>query len=203
MKKYRYRESLPDLLMSSSAVVFLLVYSFAVAAQEDFEKGRQLFEKGQLAAAQQFFESVMKGDPQHAEAAWYLGRICFVGEEYDQAIAWFEKAVQIDGANAAYHLWLGRGYGYRAMRASVWRQFFLARKVRAHFERAVELDPHNVEARADLMAYYLKAPGILGGSLEKARSQAEEIKKRDAERGREAAEMIAEAEGHSVQPKSD
>jgi len=63
------------------------------------------------------------------------------------------------------------------MRSSVLIQPFLALKVKQHFERAVELNPDNLDARADLKEYYEKAPGFLGGSVEKARQQAEEIAK--------------------------
>jgi hypothetical protein len=76
------------------------------------------------------------------------------------------------------------------MRANILRQPFLAWKVKEHFERAVTLDPGNLAARADLMEYYLKAPGFLGGSEEKARAQAAEIAARDAQQGLQAWRMI-------------
>jgi len=39
----------------------------------------------------------------------------------------------------------------------------LAKKVRASFERAVELDGSNVQARSDLAEFYMEAPGVMGG----------------------------------------
>jgi tetratricopeptide (TPR) repeat protein len=52
-----------------------------------------------------------------------------------------------------------------------------------HLQKAVELDPANVEARVSLAGYYLNAPSIAGGSKKKARQQAEEIVKYDEVRG--------------------
>jgi hypothetical protein len=69
------------------------------------------------------------------------------------------------------------------MQASIGEQFFLARKIRTHFERAVEVNPDNIAAQFDLMEYYLQAPAYLGGSAAKARSQAEEISKLDGKAG--------------------
>jgi tetratricopeptide (TPR) repeat protein len=115
-----------------------------------------------------------------APSAFALGGAAFDAQRYDQAIAWFEKAVQLDEANSDYHLWLGRAYGHEAQRSAVWRQPSLALKVKAHFERAVELNPDNLAARADLQEYYEKAPVILGGGAEKAHQQAQEIAKRKA-----------------------
>lgn len=106
------------------------------------------------------------------------GRQAFERHEYDRAIEWFEKAVQLDEQNSDFHLWLGRAYGHQALRSHVLKQPFLALKVKEHFERAVELNPDNLAARADLQEYYEKAPGFLGGSNDKARQQAEEIARR-------------------------
>ncbi len=50
---------------------------------------------------------------------------------------------------------------------------------RAEFERAVQLDPTNVPARVDLAQYYTEAPAIMGGGLDKARQQAEQVAKYD------------------------
>jgi Flp pilus assembly protein TadD len=51
----------------------------------------------------------------------------------------------------------------------------LAGKVRGEFERAVQLNPKDVEARLDLAEFYIAAPGIVGGGDDKARAQAKSI----------------------------
>ena len=40
------------------------------------------------------------------------------------------------------------------------------------FERAVELGPSNLEALSDVFEYYLQAPGMVGGGLDKAENVA-------------------------------
>jgi tetratricopeptide (TPR) repeat protein len=70
---------------------------------------------------------------------------------------------------------LGRIYGEKADRAGFLSAAGLAKKVRASFERAVELDPRSWEARTDLAEFYLEAPGIVGGGKDKARAEADEI----------------------------
>ena len=64
--------------------------------------------------------------------------------------------------------------------------FFLARKVKKQLETAVALNPDNLDARSDLLDYYLQAPPLVGGDAAKARAQAQEITKRNAEEGRKA-----------------
>ena len=115
--------------------------------------------------------------------AFEQGQSELQASRYRQAVAWLERAIEFDGTQANYYLWLGRTYGYQAQHAPSGEQFFLARKVRKSFEKAVELNPELVEARVDLLSFYLQAPSLVGGSIEKAKLQAAEIAKRDPEQG--------------------
>ena len=62
--------------------------------------------------------------------------------------------------------------------------------MKAEFERAVALDPESIRARTALVGYYLEAPSIAGGDVEKAKQQAMEIKKRDSLEGCSQLAMI-------------
>jgi tetratricopeptide (TPR) repeat protein len=73
-------------------------------------------------------------------------------------------------------MWLGRAYGEKADNSSWAAALPLARKVRSEFEKAVELNGGNVEARSDLAEFYVRAPYFLGGSREKAQMQADQLR---------------------------
>lgn len=126
-----------------------------------------------------------------AAGAFAQGCLQLVDDHYEEAAAAFEQAVRADDRNAVYHFYLGQAYGAQAQRANVFKQASLARKTKAEFDRAVQLDPDFVEARQGLMQYYLQAPGIMGGSQDKAREQADEIRKRNPYRGAWAYAMLA------------
>jgi tetratricopeptide (TPR) repeat protein len=113
--------------------------------------------------------------PADAESQNLLCRAYFILEEWDRGIEACERARDLDPRKSLYHLWLGRIYGEKADHAGFLSAAGLAKKVRASFERAVELDPRSWEARTDLAEFYLEAPSIVGGGRDKARSQAEEI----------------------------
>lgn len=108
-----------------------------------------------------------------------------------QAETKFERAVAADEKNGLYHLWLGRAVGSQAQTASKVKQPFMARRIKAEFERAVQLDPERIDARDGLISFYLQAPGFMGGSPDKAREQQREIAKRNPFRGHLAASNIA------------
>jgi hypothetical protein len=69
------------------------------------------------------------------------------------------------------------------------------KKGRAAVERAITLDPDNLDARSTLMQFLLQAPGIVGGSRDRARDQTREIERRDRARGLLARLDVATAGG--------
>lgn len=118
-----------------------------------------------------------------AAGAFAQGCLALAERRYEPAAAAFEQAVRAEEGNAVYHFFLGQAYGIQAQRASVFAKAGLARKVKAAFERAVALDPDYLDAREGLMQYYIQAPGFMGGSEQKGREQAFEIRKRSPYRG--------------------
>ena len=86
----------------------------------------------------------------------------------EKLVADLEKAVGQDSRNSDYYDWLGRAYGRLAERSSFLSALGYAKKTVRAFERAVELDPSNQEALSDVFEYYLQAPGMVGGGLDKA-----------------------------------
>lgn len=103
------------------------------------------------------------------------GKDYFMLGDYKKATEAFEKAVALAPSDSHYMLWLGRAYGRRAETGGWFMAGPNASRARQCFEKAVELDPHNGEAMNDLFDYYLNAPGILGGGMEKAAAIARRI----------------------------
>ena len=129
-------------------------------------------------AIAQLQERIQKS-PNDAQAYHLLSRAYLMIESWDKAVPPAERAVALEPANSNYHLWLGRAYGRKAEHSIFFKAIGWARKCKAEFERAVELNAANVPARADLAEYYLQAPGFLGGGKDKAQMQAEELASRD------------------------
>lgn len=153
------------------------------------------FQAHRYADARRAFEAAATSDANNASAHLYLGRIALHQTRFDEAIQHLERAVGLEPTVAAHHAWLGRAYGQLAMRSGLGKKFSLGKRSRAALERAVELDPSNLEARSWLMQFYLLAPRIVGGSTSKARAHAAEIAKRSEFRGALARAWIAEDRG--------
>ena len=152
------------------------------------------FEARRYAEAKSLAERLVKANRSDAAAAFWLGRIYYVERRLDRAASWFETAAELDPRNATIHHWLGVAYGRQAVGANPLRQAVLARRTRSSLERAVALDPDMLESRQYLLQFYLIAPGVVGGSIEKARAQAREIARRDPARGHLAMGAIHDRE---------
>jgi Flp pilus assembly protein TadD len=118
-----------------------------------------------------------------------IGKSYYMKSDFKKASEWLEKAVGASPTNSQYWDWLGKAYGRRAETSSFLTAPHYAGKTRDAFEKAVDLDPKNVEALDDLFEYYLSAPGFLGGGFDKAAALAQRIKE------------VNPAEYHYVQAK--
>jgi tetratricopeptide (TPR) repeat protein len=136
---------------------------------------KELLAAGRVDEAIDAIEQQIHHSPADAESQNLLCRAYYMIEEWDRGISACEKARSLDPQNSLYHLWLGRIYGEKASRAGFISAAGLAKKVRLSFERAVELDPKNWEARSDLAEFYTEAPAMVGGGKDKARAQADAV----------------------------
>jgi tetratricopeptide (TPR) repeat protein len=130
-----------------------------------------------------------------AEAHNLACRVQLTLRNWDTAAQECEQAVRLDGQNSGDHLWLARALGQKASRASFLSAYSLAKHVRAEFEQAARLDPHNVEALSDLGNFYVDAPGVVGGGTDKAGSVATQLDKLDGARAAVLRGQIAEKRG--------
>lgn len=127
-----------------------------------------------------------------AQAYNLLCRAYYMLGDWDRGIHACEQASKLDPQTGLYQLWLGRAYGEKADRASMFSAAHLAKKVRQSFERAVELDPMNWRARADLAEFYVEAPAMMGGGKEKALQEAAAIRRLNAAMAHWVAAQVSE-----------
>ena len=140
-------------------------FAFARSPNPDLLRAEELYRRTEYERAIDILDALGQRD-----AAVYalLGKARFQQGQYKQAVADLEKAVEQDSRNSDYYDWLGRAYGRLAERSSFLSALGYARKTVRAFERSVELNPANLEALSDVFEYYLQAPGMVGGGLDKA-----------------------------------
>src|ERR1700687_330800 len=153
--------------------ICLLLIASSTASGADSAK--DLLAAGRIDEAITELTGRLSSAPADAESSNLLCRAYFALGDWDRAESFCRKAISLQPDNSRFHLWLGRVYGEKADRANFLAAAGLAGKVRGEFERAVQLNPKDVDARLDLAEFYLAAPGIVGGGEQKAREQAQFI----------------------------
>ena len=114
-------------------------------------------------------------DPQNAEAHNLRCRIYLQEQRWSDAIRSCQAAVKLMPDNSSYHLWLARALGEKADRVSFITAFKMAKQIHVEFETAAKLNPHNANALSDLGEFYVDAPGIVGGGIDKAEPVAQQL----------------------------
>ncbi len=170
-------------------LTMLLLASAALGATSvkqdaDLEAGRRAYEASEYAKAVQALQTAAAKDPQNGDVHLLLAKSYLEMEQWDAAVKSAERAVAVDPQNSKYHEWLGRAYGEKADHVNPFSAMGLARKAGKEFEVAVQLDESNFSARQALIEFDCKAPGIVGGGVEKAQPHIQRLGDLD------------EAEGH-------
>ncbi len=163
--------------------------SLVWAAGPELDQARKYYDSTDFTKSLQVLQAIPAKDGAVYEL---IGRNYYMQREYKKASEALEKAVAVDPSNSEHELWLARAYGRRAETASPFTAPGQASKARQHFEKAVQLNPRNVEALSDLFEYYLDAPGFLGGGLDKAAATAARIAALDPAEGHLSQAKLAE-----------
>jgi tetratricopeptide (TPR) repeat protein len=122
--------------------------------------------------------------------------------DLDAAIEASEAATEQRPDDALAWLWAGRAYGRQAMAASMLGKPRWAGRTREAWETAVKLDPNLVDARLDLMQYYLNAPGFLGGGRELADAEARTIAALNPSMGKLAQAFLAQVDDKAAEAEA-
>lgn len=160
--------------------VFAPRISQAAPPDASYELALSQFRSGKYREATATLRGALEQYPQNAQFELLLARCYYEMGDLNRATEHAESAADIDPSSSEAHLWLGQVYGRQAEQS---HSLILASKTRKEFEKAVELAPHNIEARRDLMEFYLQAPWLLGGSRDKARKQVDAIAALDSLEG--------------------
>lgn len=117
-----------------------------------------------------------------AQAQNLLCRVRITLEQWSQAAAECQQAVNLDEQNSDYHMWLGRVLGQQASHASFITALGIAKHSLSEMQTAAKLNPQNGPALSDLGDYYAQAPGMAGGGTDKAQGVASQLDKVDPAR---------------------
>ncbi len=139
------------------------------------DAAKQALMQGQIDIAVASLQRIAAANPMDGQTYLLLCRSFYAEDHTDEAIAACAKAVRALPHSSEAQDWLGRAYGMKAEHAGPFSGLRLALKVKNAFEAAVALDACNGAAANDLSEFYIGAPGIVGGGLDKAVALADQV----------------------------
>ncbi len=145
--------------------------------------GLERYENKDWQGAIDSFSSILAKSPNDETALFYTAKAVLQQERFEEALPYFERLTDRHPDNADYWMWLGRAAGLSASRASVFRAKRFVNVLKDAFGKALALDPDHGPTHVGLVQFYAEAPFIVGGSMKKARAEADAAKAADTAYG--------------------
>src|SRR4051812_14639400 len=137
---------------AAALAVVLILPTFAHA--QCTPSVQKLLSDQKIDEARSAVDALLKKNPSDDAVLHCMGRIYMESNNSKDAVEWFEKAVKANDRVSAHHLWLANALGDQAEHANKLKLPFLARRVKAEFDRAAQLDPTSIDARHGLIQFY-------------------------------------------------
>lgn len=193
----RYRRRWHLLLLGS------LIATASGRALADFARALDCYQSRRFAESRRLFRELESGRPADPEVDFHLGRLALWFDEPEEAVTRLERAVAVRPGEARLHNALGDACGLMAQRAPLLGKLGWARRCRREYERALELDPANVDHHWSLLGYFALAPRLAGGSPARAGELAARIARLDPLQGRVARATLALVDGQPGQAMAE
>ena len=184
-------------------LAILLSAPLVSSQASSLSQANEALQRGRVDEATAQLQTILANQPGNAQAHQLLCRSYYAQDLADPSIHECELAVANAPNDSANHLWLGRAYGLKASHAGPFTALGLAKKVRSEFEQAVAADPNNIHAASDLGEFYIGAPGIVGGGVDKAEALAARIQPRFPAQAHRLQALIALKKKDSVTAESE
>jgi tetratricopeptide (TPR) repeat protein len=163
--------------ISKFFLLIICTWLSTAAFSQNIAQATKLFQQEKYDEAFAIFKTVKSGSPQYAESRYYMGQISFRKKEFDKAEDYTEQAIDGNKNVAKYHVAMSNVIMRLISNASMIKQASLASKLRNHLEEAVRINPNDMNSSIILVGFYKQAPGIMGGSDDKAKALADQISK--------------------------
>ena len=185
------------------ALFLMVLTSGSCLMYADNVQANALLQQGRVDEASVVLQAILKIQPNDAKARQLFCRVYYSQDMAESAVQECEAATASAPSESDHQVWLGRAYGLKASQANPLIAFGIAKKVRMAFERGVELNPVSVQALSDLGQFYVEAPAIVGGGLDKAYGIAGRIRPLSAARAHRLLGMIANKKKDSATAEAE
>lgn len=153
----------------------LLFFPVTLLSQSAFNDAEKLYKSGKYLQAKELFEQNLESNPNHLKTLEYLGDIQCRFQNWDKAIVCYKKLKTINPKVSDYQYKYGGALAMVAAQSNKLKALTMIDDIETSFQNAIKYNPKHIEARWALIEFYLRLPGIFGGSESKASLYANEL----------------------------
>lgn len=156
----------------------VLSLSISSSFASDLESAIVAYKAERLGQAKPMFMSVVNEPANKNEALYYLARISFDEHDYEKAKDYLNQSVALEPNSSDEYYWLGYVYGELAKQdtTSLFKKATYASNSQKYLQLSVTADPQNIEAHRGLFWFYISAPTVVGGGIDKAEKKLADIR---------------------------
>lgn len=190
MKTSKFKKSCLILLILIAFVIFKPVHLIAQGKEaiklndKEVLNAFAFYEKEDYQKAKASLETIVSKNDKNADAHYALGMVLLKLNKPDDAEDEVEEALKLNANIAEYHYGLAMVYMVRMNNGSMFTKMSLAGDFRDELVAALKIDPHHRLAMINLTGYYIQAPSVAGGDLDKAQELAARLLKIDEKQAR-------------------
>jgi tetratricopeptide (TPR) repeat protein len=174
----------------------LFLFPCLIFCQNSYHQAEGYFRQQKFDNAKPLFQEYLKEYPSHQKTREYLGDIAGYAKEWDTAIAYYEDLLADDANSATYNYKYGGALGMKALEVNRFVAITYIGDIKSAFENAARLDSNHIDVRWALVEFYMRLPGVIGGSEFKAIKYADELGRISPVDGYLAKGFIAEYGNH-------
>ena len=163
------------MLMRWPQLVFFITVPLLVLSQPPDDPTEAYLLAGSYNLAEKWLLSTLENNSDPALKS-KLGEVYAFQSDWDKAIDIYRELTLEYPGNATYQFRYGGVMAKKAQNSNLFIGLAMLGKIKSSFRKAINLDPGHIGAHWALIDLYVSLPGIVGGSLNKARDYANQLK---------------------------
>ena len=176
-------------------LVWVLVLCAAPVCAAGLDEPRALLGERKFAEAKTLLEKSASDPALRGESLVLLTHACNALEDWESGVKYGKEAVELRPEDSAAHFEYAQALRIKMTKISKIKAMMSLSTYKKELARSLELDPKNLDARDEQLAYLANAPGFAGGDKKEARVKAAELVALDWRRGKNWLANIEIADG--------
>ncbi len=144
----------------------------------------ELIESGDFEQARSLLEAAAEQPGNDGDELILLTRVNTALGDYESGVGYGKAAVKAAPGSSEAHFRYAEALRTKMSNVGKMKAMFTIRTYKSELQKAIELDPKNLDAREEEVGFLIFAPGIAGGSTSKARAKLAELEKLDWRRAK-------------------